>query len=40
MKIILLLKVKSTEAAVAFYTGILDFALKYPDEPVVIISFV
>jgi catechol 2,3-dioxygenase-like lactoylglutathione lyase family enzyme len=33
MKIIPLLRVKDINEAVKFYTGILDFELKYPDFP-------
>lgn len=33
MKIIPLFKVRNMKDAIAFYTGILDFELKYPEEP-------
>lgn len=33
MKLIPLLRVKDIQKAIAFYTGVLDFALKYPDAP-------
>jgi hypothetical protein len=34
MKIVPLLKVKNINGAIAFYTGILDFQLKYPEEEI------
>jgi uncharacterized glyoxalase superfamily protein PhnB len=33
MKIVPILKVRNMEEAVAFYTRVLDFELKYPHEP-------
>jgi uncharacterized glyoxalase superfamily protein PhnB len=33
MKIVPILKIRNMEEAVSFYTRILDFELKYPDEP-------
>ncbi len=33
MKLIPLLRCKDLKEAVAFYTNVLDFTLKYPDEP-------
>jgi uncharacterized glyoxalase superfamily protein PhnB len=38
MKLIPLLKVKNIQDAIAFYTGVLDFNLKYPDEELNIFS--
>ncbi len=34
MKLIPLLRVRNIKEAIAFYTNVLDFKLKYPDEEV------